>query len=177
MEIYTSPPLDVAAPGAAGGATVAVFDRADLIFHGVDHSGPSFTARVYLAHPEADAATPTTAEAGYAGCFTIFGHGGCVGTDDDHCNPKARTVDDFDLRMPHPLLPQTKVVTVTEALRRLGPVSQVTVTVVPVVPGETGPEVTDALSFTTLRLAVYRDDRRLEEDMEEEEAVSGSHPG
>jgi hypothetical protein len=168
MEIYTSPPLDVATPGAAEATAAPVFDRADLIFHDVDHSGPSFTARVYLANHEADAATPTTAESGYAGCFTVFGHGGCVGTDDDHCNPKARTVDEFDVRMPHPLLPQTKVVTVTEALRRLESVSEVTVTVVPVVPGDSGPEVTDALSFTTVRLATYRDDSRLD-DIEEEE--------
>ncbi|SFO74571.1 hypothetical protein SAMN05660464_0918 [Geodermatophilus dictyosporus] len=167
MEIYTSPPLDVVVPGV--GATEApVFDRADLIFHDVDHSGPSFTARVYLDSPEAGADTPTTPEAGYAGCFTIFGHGGCVGTDDDHCNPKARTVDGFDLRMPHPLLPQTKVVTVTEALRRLGPVTRVTVTVVPVTPGDSGPEVTDALQFSAVRLATYRHDGHLEDGVEEE---------
>jgi tyrosinase len=171
MEIYTSPPLDVVPTGAAPLATgIPVFDRADLIFYDVDHSGPSFTARVFLANPAANASTPTTAEAGYAGCFTIFGHGGCVGTDDDHCNPKARTEDEFDLRMPHPLLPQTKVVTVTDALRRLGPVSQVTVTVVPVVPGESAPEVTDALEFTTVRLTTYRHDSRLEDDVEEDEA-------
>jgi hypothetical protein len=172
MEIYTSPPLDVVPTGAAAAATgIPSFDRADLIFYDVDHSGPSFTARVYLANAEANAATPTTAEAGYAGCFTVFGHGGCVGTDDDHCNPKARTVDEFDLRLPHPLLPQTKVVTVTEALRRLGQASQVTVTVVPVVPGDSGPEPTDALDFTTVRLATYRHDSRLEDDVEEAEAA------
>src|SRR5688500_12653932 len=124
MEIYTSPPLDVVVAGTAGATEAPIFDRADLIFHDVDHSGPSFTARVYVGNAQANVATPTTAEAGYAGCFTIFGHGGCVGTDDDHCNPKARTVDEFDQRMPHPLLPQTKVVAVTEALRRLGQVSQ-----------------------------------------------------
>ncbi|MGY1636844.1 hypothetical protein ACI78V_09340 [Geodermatophilus sp. SYSU D00742] len=170
MEIYTSPPLDLVVPSTAAAAERPSFDRADLIFHEVDHSGPSFTARVYVDNPEANADTPTTAEAGYAGCFTIFGHGGCVGTDDGHCNPKARTVDEFDMRMPHPLLPQTKVVTITEALRRLGPVSQVTVTVVPVVPGQSAPELTDALEFGTVRLATYRHDSRLEDDVEEDEA-------
>jgi hypothetical protein len=94
-----------------------------------------------------------------------------VGTDDDHCNPQARTVDEFDLRTPHPLLPQTKVVTVTEALRRLGQVSQVTVTVVPVVPGESQPGITDALAFSSVRLATYRHDSRLEDDVEEVEAA------
>src|SRR3954452_18000280 len=121
MEIYTSPPLDIVPTGAAPAAPGTLsFDRADLIFYDVDHSGPSFTARVYLDNPGANAATATTAEAGYAGCFTIFGHGGCVGTDDDHCNPKARTVEEFDMRMPHPLLPQTKVVTVPRGAAPVG---------------------------------------------------------
>jgi hypothetical protein len=168
MEIYTAPPLDVAVTTTG---EAAPFDRADLIFYDVDHSGPSFTARVYLDNPEANATTPTTPESGYAGCFTIFGHAGCVGTDDDHCNPLARTVDEFDRRVPHPLLPQTKVVTVTEALRRLGPVGRITVTVVPVVPGELEPQVTDALSFSSVRLATYRYDSRLGDEVEEDAAL------
>jgi hypothetical protein len=175
MEIYTSPPLDLAVTATeVVTSEAAPFNRADLIFYDVDHSGPSFTARVYLNNDDADATTPTTAEAGYAGCFTIFGHAGCVGTDDDHCNPQARTVDEFDLRIPHPLLPQTKVVTVTEALRRLGPVGRITVTVVPVVPGESEPELIDALNFSNVRLATYRHDSGLEDDVEEEATVSPS---
>jgi hypothetical protein len=154
MRIYTSPPLDLPPSGAA-----VHYDRVDLIFYGVDHSGPSYTARVFLDNPAANATTAPSAEARYAGCFTIFGHAGCVGTDDDHCNPLARTVDEFDVRPPHPLLPQTKVVTITEALGRLGSLSSVTVTVVPVVPGETEAELTDALDFTSVRLATYVHDR------------------
>jgi hypothetical protein len=168
MEIYTSPPVEVFSGAAAAAGDTLPFDRADLIFYGVDHSGPSYTARVFLNNPRANATTATTAEAGYAGCFTIFGHAGCVGTDDDHCNPRARTVDDFDVRMPHPLLPQTKVVTITEALRRLGRINEFTVTVVPVVPGVTEPEITDALQFTNLRVATYRHDDARPDDFEVE---------
>src|SRR5690348_16357380 len=55
------------------------FNRADLIFEGVDHSGPSFEGRVFLNNPNATADTPATAENGYAGSFHIFGHGICLG--------------------------------------------------------------------------------------------------
>jgi tyrosinase len=58
------------------------------------------------------------AEQGYAGRFVVFGHGGCFG-DEGHCElpsePRART----DLRLAHPLTPQTKLVTVTDALRQI----------------------------------------------------------
>src|SRR4051794_36533800 len=99
MQIYTSPPISLPSAGAAEaqGATTQ-YDRADLVFYDVDHSGPSYTARVFLNNLDANEKTEPSAMTGYAGCFTIFGHAGCVGTDDDHCNPLARTVDEFDLR-------------------------------------------------------------------------------
>lgn len=150
MRTYTSPPLELPADA---------LDRADLIFYEVDHSGPSYTARIFLDNPAADVTTATEKEQGYAGCFTIFGHAGCVGTDDDHCNPLARSVDEFDWRPPHPLLPQTKTVTITDALRRLGPVTTVTVTVVAVEPGESVAESSDALAFASVRLAAYVHDQ------------------
>jgi tyrosinase len=159
MEIYTTDPLEIPAGTAGDEAFVNTrYDRADLIFYNVDHSGPSYTARVFLNNPEANIATELLAENGYAGCFTIFGHAGCVGTDDDHCNPLARTVDEYDFRPPHPLLPQTKLVTVTQALQRLGSATEVRVTIVPVVPGDTEAELTDALKFSNVRLATYRYD-------------------
>ena len=155
------------APGEAAAENVR-YDRADLIFYNVDHSGPSYTARVFLNNPEANASTEQSAETGYAGCFTIFGHAGCVGTDDDHCNPLARTVDEYDLRPPHALKPQTKIVTITEALRRLGQLPEVTVTVVPVVPGDDEAEITDALKFSHVRLATYRHDGKHPDAVEED---------
>src|SRR5579871_3303431 len=61
------------------------FSRADLIFDGVDHSGASFEARVFLNNDKANEETPTLPENGYAGSFHIFGHGGCFGDDITHC--------------------------------------------------------------------------------------------
>src|SRR5262249_33443730 len=47
------------------------FSRADLEFRGVDHSGPSFEARVYLNNADAGAETPLTEDTGYAGSFWV----------------------------------------------------------------------------------------------------------
>src|SRR5919201_6293347 len=52
------------------------FSRADLQFRGVDHSGPSYEARVFLDNPAAKPSTPTTEDQGFAGSFHVFGHGG-----------------------------------------------------------------------------------------------------
>src|SRR5712692_3189416 len=86
----------------------AQFSRADLEFIGVDHSGASYEARVYVNNPKADANTEATEANGYAGSYYIFGHGGCFG-DIGHCAlPKQQDV--FDRRPPHPLEPIRKVV-------------------------------------------------------------------
>ena len=92
--------------------------RADLVFYGVDHSGPTYEARVFFDNPRATEGTPRDAENGYAGSFTVFGHGGCFGAE-GHCAPQDRYVDAFDRRPPHPLTPLTVTVTVTDALARL----------------------------------------------------------
>ena len=116
MERFVSDPLAV--PPAELGYE---WSSAELLVYGVDHSGPSYEVRVFVDAPDADVETPLTVEDGYAGCFTVFGHGGCFG-DEDHCNPAARYTDEFDVRLPHQSETQTKVVSVTEALRarRLG---------------------------------------------------------
>lgn len=106
--------------------------RADLIFYGVDHSGPTYEARVFLDNARADEGTPRTAEAGYAGAFTVFGHGGCFGAE-GHCAPGERQTDEFDRRPPHPLTPQTVALEITAALARVEG-TQVKVHVVTVVP-------------------------------------------
>jgi hypothetical protein len=92
--------------------------RADLVFYGVDHSGPTYEGRIFLDNPRATAETPRDAEKGYAGSFTVFGHGGCFGGD-GHCATQDRYVDEFDRRPPHPLTPLTIAVTITEALERV----------------------------------------------------------
>jgi hypothetical protein len=94
----------------------AGFRRADLVFHGLDHSGPSYEVRIFFNQPDATADTPRTAE-GYVGSFFMFGHGGCAGQP-GHCEvPEARRP--FDRRPPHQLTPASRWVIVTEALRRV----------------------------------------------------------
>src|SRR5215212_8799188 len=89
-----------------------VFTRADIEFSGVDHSGASYEARVFLNNPEADETTERTANRGYAGSFHIFGHGGCFGDDISHCEvrgPRRR----YDPRTEHALAPTLKVLRAT----------------------------------------------------------------
>jgi hypothetical protein len=64
----------------------------------------------------------------------VFGHGGCYG-DEGHCEVPEEATDPYDLRPPHPLTPYTKIVTVTDALRRVlatEPGGLRTVTLVPI---------------------------------------------
>jgi hypothetical protein len=146
MQRYVSEPI--ANPGAGD----REFYRADLVFYGVDHSGPSFEARVFLGLADADIATDREHPA-YAGSFTIFGHAGCAG-DEGHCDVPTGPRDPFDRRPPHGLTPQTRTVIVTEAVRRVAATSMV-VTVVAVAPGADGPAATDALQFDSFRLLTF----------------------
>jgi hypothetical protein len=147
MARFTSSPLDLPP------AKEREFVRADLIFYGVGHRGESYEALVFVDQPDADPTTPRALDAGYAGSFTVFGHGGCFG-DPGHCDPNGRTTDAFDVRPPHPMTRWTKVVIATDAIRR-APGNTITVTVVPVAAGVDAPRVSDALSFASLRLALY----------------------
>lgn len=91
------------------------FYRADIVFEGVDHSDTSYEVLVFLNNTRANDETPHTLENGYAGRFVIFGHGGCFG-DEGHCHVVTRRPP-HDLRAPDPLIPVTKVVVVTKALK------------------------------------------------------------
>jgi tyrosinase len=109
------------------------FSRADLIFDGLDHSGPSYEGRVFLNNEGAHAGTPTTPEHGYAGSFHIFGHGGCYGSDITHCQLTGPRRP-YDPRPGHPLTPARKIVIATDALKLACAKSgEMTVTIVPVV--------------------------------------------
>jgi hypothetical protein len=132
VDRYVSPPLELPAPEVD-------FKRADLVFYGVDHSGSSFEAQISLGDEP-------------AGSFYIFGHGGCFG-DVGHCDIPER-VDPFDLRPPHPLLPAVRVVTVTDAIKRLVAAGEreVPVTVVARTPGDRSNKV---LQFETVRILTY----------------------
>jgi hypothetical protein len=139
---------------------VSDFERADLVFTGVDHSGMSYEVRAFLNNPEADENTPRVLEQGYAGRFVIFGHGGCYG-DMGHCDIPTERRGPHDLRPPHPLAPQTRIITVTEALDhalRDGGGELTSVTLVPISkdPLRENRGLTESLfRFDTLALLTY----------------------
>lgn len=146
MRQFTSPPIPN--PGRSGS-----FARADLIFYGVEHRGPSFEARIFFDFDGTpDENTPRESDS-FAGSFTVFGHAGCAG-DAGHCEVPTGPRDPFDRRPPHHLVPQTKTVIVTEALRRITE-QQVVVSVVAVRPSAEGPVALDELYFDRLALVTY----------------------
>lgn len=125
---YTSEPIELDVEDE--------FSRADIEFHGVDHSGPSFEARVFINRRDATTDTDTTPETGYAGSFHIFGHGGCFGDDEGHCEVTQRRP--YDPRPESPLTRAKKVVIASDAIRQaLRQGTALTVTVVPVVTSTT----------------------------------------
>jgi tyrosinase len=150
MERFLSAPLPLA-PSIREGR----FSAADLIFYDVSHANRSYEALVFLNAPEVDAGTPREPEAGFAGSFVIFGHGGCFG-DEGHCQVPSFHKDPFDSRPLHPLTPQTKMVDVGEALRRVAPESErLLVSVLAVVPAAERPELEDLLFFSSMRFVAY----------------------
>ena len=98
------------------------FKRADLVFEGVDHARDSYEVRVFLNNKSANEQTARSPETGYAGRFVVFGHGGCFG-EQDHCEPAlaaapAQAIDPSGGHQ-HPLTPETRILTITEPLRRI----------------------------------------------------------
>jgi len=151
---YVSEPILTPEPQQA-----TIFARADLVFYGVDHSGASFRARVFVDNPEATAETPED-DPTSIGAFHIFGHGGCFG-DEGHCDVPSGPQDSFDLRPPHRLLPHTKTVEVTDFLRerlQRGDSGPLTVTVIAVARGWSSDQEGAAeglLEFERLALVTY----------------------
>jgi tyrosinase len=144
VDRFTTAPLEL--PPAE-----APFVRADLIFYGLDHSGASFEARVFIDQRGVGGDADSGHRA-YVGSFFILGHGGCFG-DVGHCDiPSER--DPFDLRPAHQLEPAVRVLTVTEPLRALlergVEAAKVTVTA-----HTEGRAPNDVLAFETVRLATY----------------------
>jgi len=87
--------------------------RADIVFEGVDMSGPSFEARVFLNNPSAAVTTPLEPEQGYAGSFHVYGLGVSKKSPQSH--------------------PVTRTLTATDAVRKAAQGrKEVSVTVVPV---------------------------------------------
>jgi hypothetical protein len=131
------------------------FSRADLEFEGVDHSGVSFEARVFLNNKKADARTSKTAGSGYAGSFHIFGHGGCFG-DVGHCDVRGLPRH-YDPRPAHALTPARKIVVATEGIRKaLRRGKSMSVTVVPIVTGATSRcDFENVLKFDRVSVVTY----------------------
>jgi hypothetical protein len=162
MAYYVSDKIELVHPEGE-----AEFYRADLEFSGVDHSGSSFEARVFLNNEEADQETQRDEAVGYAGSFYVFGHGNCYG-DAGHCDVPDM-VDAFDRRRPHQLVPQNYVLTVTRSLKALikSGTTDIRVTVVPIVveghasalekdqPGGRVTPAEDVLKFEELELLLY----------------------
>jgi hypothetical protein len=67
--LFASVPIPL---GPDGGAD---FARADITVEGLDHGDGSYEVRVFLNNPDADPATPLTAEEGYAGSVYVYGYG------------------------------------------------------------------------------------------------------
>jgi tyrosinase len=120
MQRWSSDPLAVPRDAAAP------FTHANLEFEDVQHDGPSFVVQLVFNNPKVeDAVSPETR--GYAGHFTVFGHGECWG-DAGHCEVPSGPLHEFDRRPPHPLTPINVTVDVTEALLELPEADAVVVT-------------------------------------------------
>jgi hypothetical protein len=144
VERFTSSPIELPPADRA-------FERADLIFYGLDHSAASYEGQVFLDARGVGGDADSTHRA-YVGSFFIFGHGGCFG-DVGHCDiPSTR--DPFDLRPPHQLEPAVRVLTVTDAVKAmLG--RGVDAAKVTVNARTADRKEADVLAFDTVRLATY----------------------
>ncbi len=91
--------------------------RAELRLHRITQPKNSLVVRVFLNAPEADETTPLEGNTHYAGHFTLFGHGPCVGGP-GHCDPRPR-VRPFDTRPQHHNEPWNIRFDVTEAVAAL----------------------------------------------------------
>jgi hypothetical protein len=144
VERFTSKPIELPPAGHR-------FTRADLLFYGLDHSGASYEAQVFL-DPRGVGGNADAEHRAYVGSFYILGHGGCFG-DLGHCDiPSAR--DAFDLRPAHQLEPALRILTVTDAVRNLldRGIEEAKVTVTAHAAGRAA---NDVLAFETVRLASY----------------------
>jgi hypothetical protein len=144
MQTWTSKPLPLPVDPQAP------FKRVDLEFEGVEHTGESYVALVYLNNRRAGADTGRDPSQGFAAGFNVFAHGVCWGVDDEHCTVHG-AVSPFDRRPEHRLTPQNVTLDITDAVETLGDVKRLQVTVV----AEGTGEGTDLLRFSDLTLITY----------------------
>lgn len=137
------------------------FYRADLEFHGIDHSGISYEARVFLNNKKANHETELNELNNYVGSFYVLAHGGCFG-DAGHCIVKPRK-DPYDDRLSHPLTPAFKFLTITSKLNKIIKESnQIIVTLVPIIKREPELEkesdmgdIHNVIKFEEIKLVTY----------------------
>jgi hypothetical protein len=153
--IYTSPPIKLYV-----NKDEHEYYRADIEFHGVDHSGASYEGRVFLNNPDADENTPLDDRNNYAGAYHIFGHGGCFG-DLGHCDIKPRRP--YDSRPEHPLTPALKTVVATSVIKKiLNSTDTITVTIVPIIAkGGRMSNVKDVVRIKAIRINAYENYSKL----------------
>jgi tyrosinase len=148
MQRYVSEPLRLPPPGTTP------FRRADLELVGLEKAGPSFVLDVFVGNPEADSGTAHEITTGWAGTMPVFAHGDCWGGR-GHCDIPTGPVSPFDRRLPHGLTPTNLTMEVTEALRFLGPVEEVVVTILAQEADPERQEREQILRFAELLLVTY----------------------
>ena len=126
------------------------WQTAELEIETLYHDGVSFNALVFLNNDTFDEAKAPEEQAGFAGRFSVFGHGDCWG-DAGHCEVPG-PVSSFDHRPPHPLTAINISLDVTSALRAVDGDG----VLVTVVAASAAPDVSDPLRFEGLGLAVYQ---------------------
>ncbi len=102
-------PSELAVPDPA-------FEHADFEIGGIKHTGSSYEGLVYINNPGADGSTGKDTDAGYAGSFHVFGHGGCFGAE-GHCDNREDERRRFDNRPLARSIRTKKRVDVSEPLR------------------------------------------------------------
>jgi tyrosinase len=131
-----------------------LFYRADLELVGLQKSGASFVLDVFVGNPEANDKTPHKITSGWAGTLPVFAHGDCWGGE-GHCDIPRGPASGFDRRLPHALTPTNLAMEITAALRFLGPVEEVVVTIVAQEADPDREEREQILRFEKLMLVTY----------------------
>lgn len=106
------------AESGAPPSVLSRFTKAEVRLHKLVQPPMSFTIRVFLNQPDADATTPIQGNDNYAGYLSIFGHGDCIGGP-GHCDDQPRGARAFDRRPPHHNKPYNARLDVTKTARRL----------------------------------------------------------
>jgi hypothetical protein len=141
---FVSPPIRLARDSVKRD-----FERADIEVHGLEQAGPSFEGRIFLNNPNADLKTPPTPENGYAGSFHVYGYGIWPGDLDK--DQAIRDVASETVRAPI-----QKTVIATEAIRSAANKGHdLTVTIVPVYPGNPPKDASDALKLDGVRVTIH----------------------